>query len=180
MALKVVKLSKETEILPFHCCDEDLNNYLHEDALNYTNDLMAVTYLFIDTDSNKTMAYYSILNDKVAYDPSNRTIWNRINRLVNNKKRRKSYPSVKVGRLAVSDEYIKHGIGSDILTYIKVKFATDQECGCRFITVDAYASAIDFYLKNGFKFFTVSDALDRTRLMYFDLKTVKEQIEKAK
>mgnify|MGYP003318568685 CR=1 FL=1 len=177
MALKVIKLTKDTPILPFHCCDEDLNNYLHEDALNYANDLMAVTYLFVDTEANKTMAYYSILNDKVAYNPSNRTIWNRINRLVTNKKRRKSYPSVKVGRLAVSEEYMKQGIGSDILTYIKVKSVTNQECGCRFLTVDAYANVTDFYRKNGFEFFTMSDALDSTRLMYFDLKTVKEQID---
>jgi len=176
MNLKVVKLSRETEILPFHCSDEDLNGFLLDDAKNYTDDLMAVTYLFVDTDANKTMAYYSVLNDKVAYDPQNHGIWNKINRLIKNKKRRKSYPSMKIGRLAVAEDYINSGIGSDILTYIKVKSVTNPECGCRFLTVDAYASATGFYHKNGFEFFTMTDVLDSTRLMYFDLKPVKENL----
>ena len=176
MKLKVIKLTAETEILPFHCVDEDLNRFLFDDAKNYADDLMAVTYLFVDKDVNKTMAFFSVLNDKVAYDPRNHGIWNKINRLIRNKKRRKSYPSTKIGRLAVSDEYTRNGIGSDILTYIKVKSVTNPECGCRFLTVDAYSDATGFYQKNGFQFFTMTDVLDSTRLMYFDLKPFKDNM----
>lgn len=176
--MKVVKLTRDTEIPSFHCCDEDLNGFLFDDAKNYYDDLMAVTYLFLDTDANKTMAYYSVLNDKVAYDPQNNSVWNKINRLIRNRKRRKSYPSMKIGRLAVAEEYIKNGIGSDILTYIKVKSVTNPECGCRFLTVDAYADATGFYQKNGFQYFTMTDALDSTRLMYFDLKPYKDSLTK--
>lgn len=39
----------------------------------------------------------------------------------------------------------------------------------RFITVDAYLSAIPFYQKNGFNLLTQKEENDHTRLMYFDM-----------
>lgn len=70
-------LGEDTEILPFDCNDVDLNNFLFDDAKNYLSDLMAVTYLFVDRQANKTVAYFSLLNDKVSYDPEERSLWNR-------------------------------------------------------------------------------------------------------
>jgi hypothetical protein len=45
-----------------------------------------------------------------------------------------------------------------------------DEIACRFLTVDAYSTAFDFYLKNDFNFISTKDNRDSTRLMYFDLK----------
>lgn len=172
-SLQFIQLKEDTNLLPFDCGDEDLNNFLFEDAKRYLEDLMAVTYLFVDSTQKKTVAYFSLLNDKVAYNPESKSIWNRINRHIRNNKRRRSYPSVKIGRLAVSKEYAKSGLGSDILNEIKRTYATGNRAGCRFVTVDAYSKVTNFYLKNGFEFFTMTDVLDHTRLMYFDLKSVK-------
>lgn len=172
-----IKLTNEMTIPTFHCKDEDLNSFLLDDAKKYINDLMAATYLFVDVPKNEVVAYFSLLNDKVAYDPSNKSLWNRINRFISNAKRRSSYPSEKIGRLAVSESYTHNGLGSSILDFIKWSIISDFRFGCRFLTVDAYADAVGFYLKNGFHFFTSTDILDSTRLMYFDLKTVKEQLD---
>jgi GNAT superfamily N-acetyltransferase len=102
---------------------------------------MAVTYLFVDRQANKTVAYFSLLNDKVSYDPEERSLWNRINRRISNNKRRKTYPSVKIGRLAVSKDYDNKGVGRAILDFIKHAFTNGNRTGCRFITVDAYATS---------------------------------------
>ena len=83
-------------------------------------------------------------------------------------------PSVKIGRLAVAKNYEGHDIVSDILNFIKIAFTNKNRTGCRFITLDAYADVVDFYLKNGFNFFTDKDKNDKTRLMYFDLKPFKD------
>lgn len=171
-----VQLTQDTPLLPFVSEDEDLNNFLMEDAKNYSNDLMAQTYLFIDTQKNQTAAYFSLLNDKVAYDPQAKGIWNRINRHISNNKRRRSYPSAKIGRLAVAKEYSHYGLGSQIIGYIKAFMVADPKLGCRFITVDAYSNVTDFYRKNDFEYFTVLDTLDKTRLMYFDLKPFKDNM----
>ena len=174
-----VQLTKDTQLLPFDSEDEDLNNFLIEDAKNYSVDLMAVTYLFVDKEKQQIAAYFSLLNDKMAYDPREKSIWNRINRLIPNSKRRRSYPSAKIGRLAVGKDYVHGGLGSQILGYIEYYLVTNPKLGCRFLTVDAYAKATDFYRKNDFEYFTMLDTLDATRLMYLDLKPFKESIEQG-
>ena len=49
-------LNEKTEILPFCCKDDELNNFLFDDAKNYFADLMAVTYLLVDRQAQKTVA----------------------------------------------------------------------------------------------------------------------------
>ena len=87
---------------------------------------------------------------------------------------RKSYPALKIGRLAVNEEYAGAGIGTFILDSIKYAFTSVKRLGCRFITVDALNSATEFYERNGFKFFTELDKEDETRLMFYDLKSFEE------
>ena len=83
-------LREETQIPPFRCKDADLNSFLLDDAKKYLAELMAVTYVFVDVEADRTVAYFSLLNDKVAYDPEERSIWNRLNRGIANRKRRKT------------------------------------------------------------------------------------------
>jgi len=35
-----------------------------------------------------------------------------------------------------------------------------------------HSGAVDFYLRNGYKFFTEKDSEQTTRIMYFDLKAI--------
>lgn len=175
--LEFITLTESIELPPFKCEDDDLNDFLYNDAKPYLRELMAVTYLFIDPNKQKTAAYFSLLNDKVSYDPDEPTFWNRLNRRVSNRKRRRNYPSVKIGRLAVSQDYMGQGIGREIINFIKHAFTNGNRTGCRFITVDAYAEATAFYQKNGFDYFTRKDQRDDTRLMYFDLKPFKDAQE---
>lgn len=177
-SLEIHQLTTDMPLLPFCCADKDLNDFLVQDAKNYFEDMMAVTYVVIDTKKKQTAAYFSLLNDKVAYDPQSKGIWNRINRHIHNNKRRRSYPSFKLGRLAVGEDYAHIGLGSYILSLIKRLYATSNRAGCRFLTVDAYSDATKFYEKNGFDYFTTLDVFDKTRLMYFDLKDIKEQLKK--
>ena len=64
-----IPLTENTDILPFDCGEEDLNAFLLEDAKKYLHDLLAVTYLFIDPNAKKTVAYFSLLNDKISLVP---------------------------------------------------------------------------------------------------------------
>jgi predicted GNAT family N-acyltransferase len=164
-----VVLSVDYDIKQFKCKDDDLNSFLLDDAKGYLLSKMAVTYLFEDNISNKTVAYYSLLNDKITFDPERKSFWNKLNRKGANKKRRKDYPAIKIGRLAINQGYIGNGLGSEILTMIKYMFANQNRTGCRFITVDAYSDVTPFYLKCGFDFLTDKDINDATRSMYFDL-----------
>lgn len=166
--LKLTKLTPDGRIKSFNCSDKDLNEFINDDARNFTKELLAVTYLLETED--KTVAYFSLLNDKIELDDANSTDRNRFNRTIPNLKRFNSYPSVKIGRLAVSEEFAGQSFGSKILSLVKTIFTNNNNTGCRYITVDAYAVAIPFYQKNGFTFLTLDDEGEDTRLMYFDLK----------
>lgn len=163
------QIDADTKIKSFDCGDADLNDFLFSDAINYYMSMMALTYLLEDTEADKTAAYYSLLNDKIVFDPDDKKLWNRLNRRVANSKRRKEYPAVKIGRLAIDKNYAARQIGKSILLQIKHVFATMRRSACRFITVDAYAAAVPFYEKCGFMFLSEKDKNSRTRAMYFDL-----------
>lgn len=169
--LRQLQLSDDSDIKSFKCADSDLTEFLFDDARHFQRELMAVTYLLEYMEDNKTAAYFSLLADKITFNPDEKGIWNRLNRNIPNTKRRRSYPAVKVGRLAVNEEYSGQGLGTFILDNIKYAFSNVKRIGCRFITVDALKSAVPFYELNGFQFITETDKDDETRLMFFDLKT---------
>ena len=170
---KIIKITCELATESFDCGDTDLNHFLRDDALPYFDERMAVTYAF--TYLNQIVAYYCLLNDKVTFDTTQeheKSFWNRFNRKnkIPNTKRRQNYPAVKIGRLAVSKHFGGQGVGRFILDSIKQMLIQKTDIGCRFLTVDAYSIALDFYLKNEFQFISSQDENEATRLMYYDLK----------
>ena len=84
----------------------------------------------------------------------------------------KSYPAAKICRLAINQELKGQHIGQFLINFIKSFFLADNKTGCRFLTVDAYAAAIPFYLKQKFVPLTVEDEGAETRLIYFDLNDI--------
>lgn len=157
----------------FDCGDKDLNEYFFKDSRLACSELISVTYTWID--SGKTVAFFSVSNDAVKRELLTGSAFRRHTRHVAPSKRYSTLPAVKIGRLAVDYRYHANGIGSDVLSFIKVWFTDGNKTGCRFIIVDAYntAKTINFYLKNGFSFSLSSDKSDKTRLMFFDLMTIK-------
>ncbi len=168
--LSQIQLSSETEIKPFKCAEDDLNGFLFDDAKHFQKELMAVTYLIEDNEKNLTVAYFSLLADKITFNPDETTVWNKLNRKIPNSKRRRNYPALKIGRLAVNEMYAGTGVGTFVIDSIKYAFTSVKRLGCRFLTVDALSSATKFYEKNGFQFFTELDKAEETRLMFYDLK----------
>lgn len=176
MRPQLIKLTPGYNIKPFDCEDADLNGFLLEtdqaipNAYHYTLELLAVTYIIEDLDVNETIAYFSLLNDKIERDITDTTAWNRLSRHIPNIKRRSSHPSVKVGRLAVSKKYQGQSWGKRILSLLKEWFTRDNKTGCRYITVDALRTAQGFYEKCGFKVLVTPEENDETVLMCYDLK----------
>lgn len=172
----VHKMDEQETVASFDCGDEDLNGFLLTDAPLYRKEKLAVTYVVLKKeDHNQVVAFFSLSNDRISLsDFDNKTRYNRFSRRFNNHKRLKSYPAVKIGRLGVSETLKGMQIGSTLLDFIKRYFTIDNKTGCRFITVDAYAAAIPFYLRNGFVHLNEEDVDEPTRLLYFDLNDLNE------
>lgn len=163
-----VRLEPETpRCTEFDCGDDDLNEFFSKDSVIASRELIAVTYAWVA--DGKVMAYFSVSNDALKREEANR--FNKVVRKIPNRKRFKSQPAVKIGRLAVHRDAQKSGIGSELLDFIKGWFVFGNKTGCRFIIVDALnkPSVIGFYRKNGFDFLRDEDESEKTRLMYFDL-----------
>lgn len=165
------ELTPEVNLESFKCADGDLNDFLWNEAIGYQDELLAKTYLVVNEENGELIAYFSLLNDTIRLEETDKSTANRINRKIPNNKRRKHYPALKIGRLAVDSRYASVGFGERILKAICLMFRRDNRTGCRFLTVDALASATGFYqAKGNFRFFTDADEGEDTRLMYFDLK----------
>ena len=172
----IYKLSENETVESFDCGDADLNDFILTDAPLYRKEKLAVTYTVLEKNNrNKVVAFFSLSNDRISLsDFDNKTKYNRFSRRFNNHKRLKSYPAAKIGRLAVETSMKGENLGSYLLKFIKRYFTADNKTGCRFITVDAYAAAIPFYLHNGFVPLNDEDADEPTRLLYFDLNDLDE------
>jgi len=173
--IDIIRLEECTSITSFDCGDVDLNDFLHNDAKDYLKSMLAVTYLV--KKDNDIVAYFCLSNDSLTrttiLTDEEKALWNRVGRKIPNSKRRRTYPAVKIGRLAVAKEYSGFGIGQQIIRSIAMIYLSKQHhAGCRFITVDAYQSALNFYQKNKFQYLTTKDIDDDIRTMYFDLKTI--------
>ena len=159
----------------FDCNDNDLNDFIHNDARKYREELLAETYAyrFLEDEGNPSapVAFVSLANDIVPLTKAQKR------KLLHYTLRGyDTYPSVKIARLGVHAAAQGMNIGSAVINLIKCIFTTNNRTGCRFVTVNAYNKdkVISFYTKNDFTFLTPEkDEDNRTRFMYFDLKRYK-------
>jgi GNAT superfamily N-acetyltransferase len=178
--LSLIKVDDSTIFKPFDCGDSDLNEFLIEKSKGYSKELLATS--FVLEDQNNTIAFFSIFNDSLRVqekDFASKAAWKRfLKEIVSHPKRHLEYfPAIKIGRLAVTNQIQKSGIGKQIVNFI-IDFAITQNktCACKFITVDAYDKSLGFYKKIGFKFLSDSDILEDTRQMNFDLTPILNSI----
>lgn len=171
--MKLVRLTEDYEISNFDCGDEDLNNFLNDDAKNFQSKRIANT--FILEDEGRIVAYFCLLNDKISRLEITNSKWKSIKDSFPDGKRFRSYPSIKIGRLAVSSLSKGKRIGIMMIDLIKSLITQkDVHSAFRFLTVDAYISAIEFYKKCGFEELTQKDEDEHTRLMYFDMLNIEK------
>ncbi len=161
----------------FSCGDCDLDEFIEKDAEPHRDQLLAETYGFYlknDGEVSPPVAYMSLMNDVVQREDVPKSL---LRKLVPYPKRRyQTYPAVKIGRLAVSEEYKGMSIGTTLIALVKNIFTTNNRTGCRFVTLDAYRDALEFYQKNDFIPLHEEDlkGSDSTVLMYFDLLRMKD------
>lgn len=172
-AFEVVRLSSLESVNNFDCGDADLNDFILNRAVLFDKYMLAASYACVDVnDASRVYAYFSLANDKLAMsDFKDKSEFNRFRkkRGFPNEKRLKSYPAVKLCRLAVDNSVKGKQIGSKVLDFIKYMFIENNKTGCRFLTVDAYLGALSFYECNGFRPMLSEDDDPHTRVMYFDL-----------
>lgn len=166
--MKLVRLSADADLTGFDCGDEDLNNFLVEDAKNFLDKRIATSYIL--EDNGAIVAYFCLLNDKISRQDVTNSQWKRIKGAFPERKQFGSYPAIKIGRFAVSIKYRGQNIGTDLMNLLKEMLDSNPNYSAfRYLTVDAYLSAVGFYQKNNFKILSEKIVGEHTRLMFFDM-----------
>ena len=170
------RLQENETIKSFDCGDDDLNDFIMNRADDYHKAMLSVTYVFEHKASGKIIGYFSLANDKISIDDFvNNTEFNRFRKKrFANEKRIRSYPSVKICRLGIDNNFHGYGVGTMIIDFIKLYYSKDNKAGCRFLTVDAYHNAVIFYERNEFRCLHNDDR--KTFLLYYDLNEMRNAI----
>lgn len=189
------------KVYNFNCDNDDLNSFFQEDVQNHDQNLMVKTFILSPvglrlSKQNPPSAFISFCNDAIRKEAfNNKSQWKKITKKVPHQKRYDVLPAVKIARLGVDIKYRHKGMGTKLLNMTRELFLTENRTGCRFLTVDAYITenAIDFYIRNGFDFFThnektrceeilkkapKSNGEPQTVAMWFDLFRAKADIDK--
>jgi len=170
------KLDDTMDVSAFDCGVEELNGFLRENALSDLDKRMNVTYVLLYEE--RILAYYCILTDRIdtKIDPIRRSMRDRLKKKVDY--RYTSFPSMKIGRLAVdkafqSGNHCEEHLGKLIVNGLKYQYAALRQFGCRYLTVDAMNNerTISFYSENGFipMISQSSQDIEDTIPMLFDL-----------
>lgn len=166
--MRLIRLTQDYIITTFDCGDDDLNAFLVEDAKGAIEKRVAKTLII--EDEGKIVAYCCLLNDRISRQDVTNSNWKKIRERFPSSKQFRSYPCVKIGRFAVSKDYRGLHIGTQLIDSIKMLLnENDSYSAFRFLTVDAYISAVGFYESMGFVKLTRKEEDEHTRLMYFDM-----------
>lgn len=172
--IQLRRLGPDDVVARFDCGDEDLNDFILTDAPLYFRVRLATSYVLENKENGDVIGYFSLAHDRISLTdfPSN-SAYNRFRKqFFAQGKMFKSYPALKICRLATDSRYRGEGIGAMLVNMIIASYRNESKAGCRFITVDAYAGSLDFYLKQGFAPLSKEDEGSDTRLLYFDLESL--------
>jgi hypothetical protein len=175
----------------FDCGNDDLNDFLLTDAINYNDARVAITFLVFYF--GIPIAYYSVGMDCIKLKSRESKAIVKEHHLV---RKYSEYPAIKIYRLGVCSEYKKRDAGSNIVLFVLGYVVRDLQplVGVRFVSVDALEKSVGFYERLAFKVNRHPDervirrheksctarALHRLRLKVIHEKTVSMRLDTAK
>ena len=141
-------LTKNHDLSNFECECDDLNEFLKNDALKQQEEKLNLTKLI--TCDGAIIGFVSLLTDsmklKLLRDKVEKEkIKGKLNVSENN-----PILAIKIGRFAIDRKYAWYGLGSKILRNILYNLheIAENNVGLRFVVVEGYASAYNFYVTN--------------------------------
>lgn len=153
-------------LVSFKSYEKELVDFLVEDAMDNQVKSISITYLWFYKPTSELIAYISVLTDAINLQGNLKDSFRKSGITY------KSLPALKIGRLCVSDTYLRRGIGTLMVEFaIILAERIRKDAGLRFITTDAKRNSahdsIHFYRKLGFE--VLREREKGTLPMYKDL-----------
>ena len=164
--IRIERITEKHKLTEFQSYEEELVDFLVEDALENQKNRISVTYLwFLKT--GWLAGYVTILNDRINLEGDLKEFFR------NKGIHYHSLPALKIGRLCVDNRFLRKGLGTMMIDFsIRIAFhISEKYSGCRFLVLDAKRNTIHdpihFYKKLGFK--ELKERRKGATPMYFDL-----------
>ena len=149
--IQQIEESHKPILSSFKSYEEELVDFLVEDALDNQNKKISTTYLWFYKPKKELVGYVTVLADAINLQGELKEYFRQAGIFY------KSLPSLKIGRLCVSDGCLGRGIGTLMIEFVIVLAEKiGKDVGLRFITTDAKRNpdprkdSIHFYKKLGF------------------------------
>lgn len=166
-ALSIKVLKSPAQISHFVCNDSDLNEYLHQVAIDATHEGTATTHLVYFNDT--VVGFFSlasgVINKKDLSEDDTKPGFGPVN-----------YPTLLIARLATHSDWERRGIGKHMLAHsmaIAIHLYRNF-LGCRFISVDAKKDRVSFYIDNGFKLVESTKDKEHPKLYFNHVELLKK------
>jgi GNAT superfamily N-acetyltransferase len=142
-ALRIVPLTRIDTLANFSSANDDLNDFLENEAIRSQENLLSKTFLcfcrghiagFLTLVTDTIEVKLVDAGDGVSGYPHQK------------------YPAIKIARLAVDKKFERKGVGRFlILAAVGKVHQISKDVGCRYITLDSKRESVGFYEKFGFK-----------------------------
>lgn len=136
------------ELEAFQCTEEDLRQFLLEDALAFDASNITKTTVVTLPGNAEIVGYFSLSADTVQLSDGEA-----FHLSLPFKAPTSFFPAVKITKLAVATAYQGNGLGGQLINNIMgLAFALSQAAAVRLLTVDALnkSDVLRFYERNGF------------------------------
>ena len=147
-------LTEEHDLSKFECESRDLTDFLRNDALKQQGLNLNITQLAVC--DGEIIGFVSILTDVIKLNVlDNRDVMDEIKEELNLIEDNNNVPAIKIGRFAIDKKYAGKSLGKFIFrnVLLSILYMSKNKVGLRFITVEAYATAFNFYVeKNNFSY----------------------------
>ena len=141
-------LSSKHDLSNFKCASDDLNDFIKNDALRQQVMNLNITQLAIC--DGEIIGFVSILTDTLKIKTiEDKSLKEEMKNELNVVGEDNTLPAIKIGRFAIDEKYAQKGLGSFIFrnVLLSILHLSKTKVGLRFITVEAYAMAFNFYVK---------------------------------
>ena len=155
----ISRLCENDDTSTFFCTDNDLNDFLHNSALQDIQRGYSVTHLV--KMGNTIVGFFTLIADSIQNE--------RVDAAEFPDYCYGKLPAMKIARLATHKEFERQGIGEFMVNEaFRRAYSLTQHVGCCVITVDAKVDAVGFYEKYAF-FRTKTKSNQDTVIMYLNL-----------
>lgn len=145
-------INSQHNVSSFKSYERELVDFLVEDALDNQQKKLSTTYLWFYKPSKELMGYLTVLADSINLQGKLKEYFRQSGIHY------RSLPAIKIGRICVSDPFLRRGIGTLMVEFtIILAQKVGKDIGLRFITTDAKRNinpnkdTVHFYKKLGFE-----------------------------